>query len=361
MHLKSILLKDFRNIASISLSFNPQLNIFVGPNAQGKTNLLEAIYFLSFGRSFRLADYHGLVAWGGEKGLIRAWVNTPLGDEEFEVHLDVEEKKLLKNGKKSSFNQFAILPLVLFSPEALLLLKEAPQARRDYIDALLIKTSPPYGDYLHNYKKALGQRNKLLKNEQISSEEKKRQMTLWEAPLIEHGIKLIGERRPFIGKNNRILSGNYNTIAGGGEKEASWVYQPHTEPEDLSARFQERRDEEVERGITLVGPHRDEFLPCLNGEAIRSFGSQGEMRSFILALKLTEITLFEEVLERAPILLLDDVLSELDERRSEYFFHYLESFRGQVFATATSKNLFPRLIGTPRTWEVKGGEFSLLA
>lgn len=345
MHIQGLSLKNFRNFSELSLKVHPRFNIFVGPNAQGKTNILEAIYFLAFGKSFRVQHYPELIRFGEAQAMVRVWLETPVGSEERTAALSEEKKTFLKDGKKTSPNQFKSMPMVLFAPEVILLLKESPQARRDYTDGLISKLSPTYGDHLAGYKKALSQRNKLLKDEEIQPEEKRKQMTLWEAPLVEEGSHLIGERREWLIRLSEKMALHYHTIAGSAEKLAGLDYQPHTEPQDLERRFEDQREEELQREMTLVGPHRDEILPCLRSEegggAIRSFGSQGEMRSFTLAMKLGEIQLFEEVLERSPILLLDDVLSELDERRSRLFFEYLQSFKGQVFATATAITLFP--------------------
>lgn len=352
MHLLSLSLKNFRNFSELSLKAHPRLNIFVGPNAQGKTNILEAIHFLAFGKSFRLQHYPELIRFGEAQSRIGAWLEAPVGSEERTAFLTAEKKIFAKDGKKTTPNQFKSMPLVLFAPEVILLLKESPQARRDYADGLISKLSPTYGDHWTRYKKALSQRNKLLKDEALSPEEKRKQMALWETPLVEEGGCLIQERREWLARLSEKTALHYHTIAGSLEKKVGLEYHPHTEPENLERRFEERREEELQREMTLVGPHRDEISPCLRwevggsperaaGGAIRAFGSQGEMRSFTLAMKLAEIQLFEEILGRSPILLLDDVVSELDERRSRLFFDYLQTFKGQVFATATAITLFP--------------------
>lgn len=346
MHLLSLSLKNFRNFSELSLKVHPRFNIFTGPNAQGKTNILEAIYLLAFGKSFRVQHTPELIQFGEDQSLVRAWLETPVGPQERAAFLGGEKKLFMKDGKKTTPNQFKSMPLVLFAPEAILLLKESPQARRDYTDGLISKLSPTYGDHLAGYKKALSQRNKLLKDEVLSTDEKRKQMSLWEVPLAEEGSCLIGERREWLRRFGEKLGLHYHTIAGSAEKAAAMVYHPQVEIENFAAELERRRGEEIEREITLVGPHRDDILPSLSSEhgggAIRAFGSQGEMRSFTLAMKLAEIQLFEEVLGRSPILLLDDVVSELDEYRSRLFFDYLQTFRGQVFATATAITLFPQ-------------------
>lgn len=356
MYLKGIGLKNFRNISNLTLELHPRFNIFVGSNAQGKTNILEAIYLLSSGRSFRVPEYKDMIQWGKQESLVRSWIWNPLGEEERVTQLTAERKKIFKNGKVTNPNQFQSMPAVLFAPEEILLLKDSPQARRDYVDGLLSKLSSIYGEPLQKYKRVLKQRNKLLKNEALSREEKKRQMMLWESPLMEHGKILIRERQAWLDKLNWTLE-RYYQIVGGDDKKAAFFYKPNVGGENFYNQVEVRREEELGRGISLVGPHRDDFVACLNSQPIRTFGSQGEMRTFTLALKLSEIELFEQVLNQSPILLLDDVLSELDEKRSSYFFSYLQKYKAQVFATATSFALFPPTsLGEFLCWEVREGK-----
>jgi len=265
-------------------------------------------------------------------------------------------KRSFKNGKRASPDQFQSMPIVLFAPEEILLLKDSPQARRDYIDGLLAKLSPIYGDPSHKYKKILRQRNMLLKNESLSKEEKKKQMAAWEGPLLECGKVLIRERENWMEKLNGVLE-RYYQIIGGDAKRADFFYKPSVRKEDFAGLLEARREEELERRTSLVGPHRDDFLARLDTQQISAFGSQGEMRTFTLALKLSEIEVFEQTLNQSPILLLDDVLSELDEKRSSYFFSFLRKYRAQVFATATSAALFPRnVLGEFLAFQVQNGK-----
>lgn len=356
MYIRELHLRKFRNIQESSFQFHPHFNLLVGPNAQGKTNIIEAVHFLAFGRSFRIFDYRGLISWGEKEATIRSELEIPLGSEERKAHLTLEKKKMLKNGKPSTPNQFESMPLVLFAPEEILLLKDSPQARRDYIDGFLSKIVSGYSKNLANYKRALLQRNKLLKDENLSNIQKQDQMVFWEAPLLENGVLLVKERSFWISRLNEKLTGHYNIIAGNRQKNAQFLYEPNANPENFAELQQKRREEEIERQTTLVGPHRDDLRGVLNGEPIVSFGSQGEMRTFTLSLKLSEITLFEEVLGRHPIFLLDDVASELDENRNAYFFAFLKNYKGQLFATATSLSLFPKGILEPfSAWKIEEG------
>jgi len=356
VHLQKIRLRNFRNIDLLGLEFHPQCNIFVGPNAQGKTNILESIYFLAFGRSFRLQDYKPLIQWGHTEAFVKASVLQSAGSEEREAHLNPEKKRFSKNGKGSTPNQFKSMPVVLFAPEEILLLKEAPQARRDYMDGLISKISPTYEDHLRRYKRALSQRNKLLKDEFLAREEKEKQIILWETPMFEEAKHLIKERGLWIQRLNEILEPQYGAISGD-LKKAQFIYEPNTKTENYQEYQEKRRADELERRISLVGPHRDDFNADLQSQKIQASGSQGEMRTFTLALKLSEIELFERVLGESPILLLDDVMSELDKNRNEHLFKVLQNFKGQVFATATSIDLFPTgVLKEYSSWELKDGK-----
>ena len=356
MHIRGLYLRNFRNIGEASFQFHPHFNVLVGDNAQGKTNVIEAAHFLAFGRSFRLSDFRGLIRWGEMEGILRCELEMPVGSEERGARLTLDKKKMFKNGKPATPNQFESMPLVLFAPEEIFLLKDSPQARRDYIDGFLSKIVPGYSKVLTNYKRALLQRNRLLKDEAVSKGQKLDQMVFWEGPLLENGTVLVKERSFWIDRLNEKLSVHYNIIAGNGQKNARFLYVPNAGIENFAQLQVQRREEEIERQTTLVGPHRDDLRGALNDEPIVAFGSQGEMRTFTLSLKLAEIDLFEEILGRLPIFLLDDVASELDEKRNSFFFEFLKNYRGQIFATATSLSLFPKgVLGPFSAWRMESG------
>lgn len=360
MFLKGIHLKNFRNLTEVSLNLHPHFNVLVGNNAQGKTNIIEAIYLLSFGKSFRVVDFRGLIAWRETKSFIRCWVCNEIGDEERNVELAGDKKRFYKNGKPVSPNQFLSIPMVLFAPEAILLLKESPAARRDYMDNLVSKCVAPYQERLAKYKRALAQRNKILKEELLGKAVRQEQVRIWEKPMMEYGSYLIEERTRWLEGLNARLEENYGRVTGGAKK-AGFIYQPNVTPAEFAQKQEGMRSEELERGISLVGPHRDDFQASLDALPIKHFGSQGENRAFTLALKLAEIALFEGTLGFSPILLLDDVVSELDEDRCEFFFAHLKNFRGQIFSTATSLHLFPKsCLRDYSGWQVRQGEASLI-
>lgn len=361
MPIRRLDLRNFRNIRSLTISPHSAFNIFVGHNAQGKTNILEAIYLLSFGKSFRLQDHRELILKGEVTSLIRADVGQSDFEEEHSILLTQESKEFFKNKKPASSHQFLSIPLVLFSPDSILMLKENPQARRDYFDDLFSKLSPVYRSHLRRYKKALSQRNNILKNNNTSVQEKEKHLLLWEGGLVEYGIALMELRGEWTKRLNEILRPYYNIFTGGADHGASFQYKKNVEPQNFETTFQERRFEEIQRKNTLVGPHRDDLLPFIKEEPMKSFGSQGELRSMAIALKLSEIKLYEEVLETEPLFLLDDVFSELDEGRHRHFLNYLKNFKGQVFVSTTAIDLIPKgVLKEYGGWEVKLGELSIL-
>lgn len=355
MYLSKLSLLSFRNISKLTLHLHPRLNLFVGGNGEGKTNVVESIYVLSFGKSFRVSDHRQMLLYGADQASISASLCREAGCEERLLRLNSEKKEYFKDGKQIRSNPFVSFPVILFSPESLLLFKESPQERRDYFDRLLSKSSAAYSHLLSRYKRALSQRNKILKEESLSREVKRKQIQIWEGPLIEDGISLIRARKDWIQRLNPFLTKHYMIISNEA-RQANVMYVKNVSEEEFLERQEARREEELERGLSLVGPHRDDFWAMLGEKNFSFFGSQGEMRSFILSLKLAEIELLEDLLKNPPLLILDDLLSELDEKRSNHFFDLLQNFKGQIFATATSMSHFPQSLKTDfQAWSMKEG------
>lgn len=360
MRIRTFKLAAFRNISRIDLEFHPRLNIFVGDNAQGKTNLMEGIGFLSTGLSFRSVHYRELIEWGAAQASVRGLLAVEAGTEDRQAVLEPEKKVFFREGKRARPNSFLSMPSVLFAPESILLFKESPSARLHYFDRLFTKLSPTYGKKLREYNKALSQRNRLLKEAQSGEMDRMEAIRLWEEPLARYGGALMAERGPLLETLNGLLGRIYSQISGS-PKRGAIFYSPHTEAGTFATRFEERRELEIIRGITLVGPHRDHCDPWLGERPIAHSGSQGEMRTLTLGLKLAEIALFETRFSLSPILLLDDVLSELDENRARFFWDTLSRYDGQIFTTATGLHLFPRsLLKNYKSWRVHKGEFEPL-
>lgn len=344
MYLTHLHLRNFRNYRDLNLPLHPRLNVFVGDNAQGKTNIIEAVYFLSESRSFRSGTPADLVCWGSDV----AYIDTVCVREDLQDQLTAEiqptGKQLFRNGKKCrTMSEFTT---VLFAPESLNLTKGGPAERREFLDHLMGQLYSQYRPTLRKYQQALIQHNRLLQNDEMPWEMMLRQMDGWKTQLMDYGAEVMVLRAQGICAINQHLSEAYSAIAGGGVN-LQLRYQPRYGAEEandskeavigaLAAAFRERAEDERRRRVTLVGPHRDDFAAHIGEKEVRHFASQGEHRSVVLALKRCEILLLQEAHCYPPILLLDDVASELDPDRNKSFFGHLLEMPGQVFISAVS-------------------------
>ena len=358
MHINSLHLKDFRNFECEKFGFGPGFNILIGKNAQGKTNVIEALCLLARGRSFRTSEFRDMIRWKAEGSEVRSVASGEAGSDDLRVSLDSSRKSFFRNEKKTTPGGFRGLAAVLFAPEEILLLRDSPSARRHYIDGLISQVAPTYRGLARNYERVVGHRNRLLQEMGENSRAGLAALKGWEEQLVDLGAKIVTSRSAWCAKLNEHIPGRYSAIAPQ-DGEASFAYRPHcgdeaaaggeaSVRERLSCQLEERRRDEIERGFTLVGPHRDELEARIGGAAVKSFGSQGQHRTFVLSLKIAEIDLIREVTGETPILLLDDVASELDKERNSFFFNYLSEQRGQVFVTATDADAIG-LSGTAKT------------
>ncbi len=352
MKLSTLRLKGFRNISILQLEFHHKLNFLFGPNGAGKTNLLESIHLLLEGGSFRTGDFRNLIQRDRLEASVAGQVDQKNGTQEVRAVLNAERKRFWKDEKTTTSAGLSHLFAVLFAPEEVVILKGPPAGRRERVDSLLKKISPKYRAALRDYQKVLLQRNRLLKNDLLSESELAVNLAPWDEALVNAGTILIGERREWLGKWGRRIENHYDEIA---EKNwrAGFHYVPNVEEGRFAEELVKARGVERARGISLVGPHRDDIAPVIGGREIKRFGSQGEARTFTLAMKIAEIDLFREVWNDDPVLLLDDVASELDENRNRAFFQYLSSYGGQVFVTATSEELVPlRKLSEYKHWKL---------
>ena len=348
MILQSMELRQFRNYEHEKIDFSPQVNIFYGSNAQGKTNLIEAVYYSAFGRSFRSRNEEEIIRHGGDSFFIRGLFKDD-GEEDLLIELGCSAKefkgKINGNLIKKRSDLFGKVKIVLFSPDDLQIIKGGPQNRREYLDFYLSQAFPRYRWSFYQFYKVLQQRNSLLK--QIK--EGKASFSLletWDESFIQKGVDLIRQRllslqelSPVAGKYHREVSArrenlNLRYLAFGGRAlELS---------DDFETLFREhlsrRRAEEIARGISLTGPHRDDLSLTLDGGLeLRSFGSQGQQRTAVLALKMSMVDLLGQATGNRPILLLDDVLSEFDDSRKQSLLTML-TFSTQTMVTTADLN-----------------------
>ena len=336
MRINEIELKDFRNYRSIKVSFNESVNIFIGDNAQGKTNMLEGIYFNALSKSFKTNRDRDVIRFGEEFCRIRTNVNYEDDDHNIEIVINREGKKGIKiDGvriKKSS-ELISKINIIIFSPEDLKIVKDDPSVRRNFIDREMCQIRPGYLMELNRYRRSLKQRNTYLKEETVRDDV----LDIWDEELIMSGSRLIRMRREFIEKIGKV-SGDIHSIISGGREDLILEYETDVDfPQEEEKNFREilikEREKDKRYRTTGKGPHRDDIKISTNGRDIRKYGSQGQQRTAALSLKLSEIKIVEEETGEKPVLLLDDVLSELDNERQKFLINSLGD--SQMFITTT--------------------------
>lgn len=348
MKIKSIELDGFRNIDSLRLEFD-DVNIIYGENAQGKTNLLEAIYMFTGAKSFRGARDRELVGFNREEARLKLSFES-FGREQT-AQLDIKGRRVATlNGvkKKSATELGDELKAVIFSPAHLSMVKDGPEQRRRFIDNALCQLKSNYRNLLKEYNRCLSQRNMLLKDIP-SNPELKDMLYIWDRNLARAGAKIIYQRQKYIEALLPYADGIFNGLSQGREQlslelKGEFAY-PDCDTAELEKRliiaFDRSRTSDIINRITTVGPHRDDMEIKINGMSARSYGSQGQQRSCVLALKLAEASLLKEKTGEEPITLLDDVMSELDENRQDYILNHIKN--SQVFITCCDVNQVLRL------------------
>ncbi len=359
MHVRALELSHYRNYRKLSIDLDPNLNIFVGDNAQGKTNLMESVYLLATGRSHRTFRDTDLINWNENGAQIRAQVDTRMGSFSMRVALSRNRRKRFWIGGEELRRQselLGFLNVVLFSPDDLQLVKGSPSIRRHFMDLGLVQVSGVYRHDLVNYNKVLQQRNNLLRK--IAERKAKTdQLYLWDGQLVQYGTRIMHHRAKAIGRIADFASANHREISGG-EENLTVHYLPfyleETESisttglstiEEITGHFGESleriREQELRRGTTLVGPQRDDVVFEIDGKDARQFASQGQQRTVVLSIKLADLEFMREEVGEYPILLLDDVLSELDLYRRTLFLETIGS-KVQTLLTTTDKGNFHR-------------------
>lgn len=367
MIIKNIKLKNFRNYKELELSFDEKVNLILGHNAQGKTNLIEAIYISSMGKSFRTPKDIELINFDSDFAYIKTVAEKEDFDTEVEISIERRSKtavnKKIKKDKKQLTKQSQLIKnimIVIFSPEDMKLIKEEPERRRRFLDRELCQISPAYYDALINYTKVLKQRNAYLKGEpgrNINLDI----LEIWDEKIAEYGSEIIFRRAEFIEKLGKISNEIQKGITNG-EEEIEIKYFPNimkmedkeNQKKIFFAAITESRGRDMEFGTTSKGPHRDDIGFFVNGIDMRNYGSQGQQRTCALSLKLAELSLIKEETGEEAILLLDDVMSELDAKRQEFLIKTLKN--NQLFITTTDmdKNLLNKLENAT-IYSVSGG------
>ncbi len=319
MIIESLELKNYRNYQSLKINLSPGTNIFFGDNAQGKTNILESIFLASTSKSYRLARDKDLIQFGNEEAHIKMEVRKRNVPYRIDMHLKKNKSKGIAIDEipiHKASELFGIANIVSFSPEDLGLIKDGPSIRRRFMDLELCQLDKVYLYNLTRYNKTINQRNKLLKDI-IYKPSLMDTLSVWDDELIKYGIKIIEIRSKFIDELKDIIIDLHHHLNGGVEK-LQIVYDANVTADNFKDSLLRVRDSEMRQHVTLAGPHRDDLQFLIDDKDIRKFGSQGQQRTAALALKLSEIELVRKRIDDDPILLLDDVLSELDSKRQNY-------------------------------------------
>jgi len=336
MSLLHIDLQDFRNYTILSLPLHAQVTRVVGENAQGKTNLLEAIFYLCRGRSFRTHQATDLIRHGTSCAIIRAQAERDDLHDEFAVEIGGPRRRFVRNGKNVRAPDATWPHVIVFAPEETLLFKGGPAARREYLDTLIEGLDPGYATVRRTVEKILVQRNRLLKSAwERSASDVAAQLQPWTTQFIDWGSRLMASRERWVAAIQQLLPAMHLRYAAG-DGDIALQYHPHVaSAAEFAACLAEVCAEEIARGLTLVGPQRDELSVTLSGRDLHHFGSQGQHRSVVLSLKMAEVGLVRQQTQHAPLFLLDDVTSELDPGRIALFFQALHEMACQIIVTTT--------------------------
>ncbi|MCH3965482.1 MAG: DNA replication/repair protein RecF [Clostridium sp.] len=340
MYIKYLQLINFRNYRELNIELNQNMNIFIGDNAQGKTNILESIYYFSIGKSFRTNKDKELINWNGKEAYIKSYIVRNGLNKKIEIKIFKEGKKgininSIKVNKLSDL--MGIFNVVMFSPEDLKIVKESPVFRRKFLDMELCKLSRKYYFNLIQYNKVLNERNALLKKLNYND---KSILDIYDEQLSKYGEVIIAFRNKYISELNQKGKIIHFDITSGIEKiefkyMTSVIDLSHIR-KNLLCDLVKNRENDIEKRNTSSGPHRDDFNISINGVDVRNYGSQGQQRTSVLTIKFASLEIIKDKTGEYPVLLLDDVLSELDKSRQKYILSSIKKF--QTFITCTGIN-----------------------
>ncbi len=355
MWVSSLLCEQFRNIEKVELELGSRVNLFVGPNGQGKTNLLEAMYLLSSGKSFRTSRLGDMVAWGSKEASVFLRVNDSISFHDLGIKFGGRTKTVFRDNKevRRAVDFYGNLVVVSFSPDDLILVKGGPEERRRLLDKHLVDFSPKILTHLVAYHRALRHKVQLLREEAPA-----RLIEPWNEIMISEGAHIEEGRRSLISRVLLFFPQKHSDFFSSAE-DVSVEYVTHrSEDESLRERISKVLPQERKRKVCLCGPHRDDFNLLLGGKPARMFASQGQSRSIVLALKLSIFSVLEQERGEAPVVLLDDVDSELDDVRRDTLMGALSNSNRQVIVTTTDRSLFQKVeCEDLRTYSVLKGVF----
>ena len=363
MKVKRLYFENFRNLENNNIEPDRNVNVIYGENANGKTNLLEALWLFCGGHSFRGAKENEMIAFGADHFRLKMDFYSGDREQNAEIVTDKNKKTIRLNGvdKSSSSYLTEVFCSVVFSPEHLSLIKQGPNLRRRFLDAAICQNRIRYASLLSDYNRIINQRNALLKDI-YRHPELKETLAIWDDSLTIAGAQILKERFDYL-KALREPAGRYHSGISGESEELDILYKCTAKADEdddisvlrdkLSKAFRESSNDDCRTGVTSVGPHRDDLDIMINGISARRFGSQGQQRSAVLSMKLSEAELLYKKHEERPVILLDDVLSELDNKRQDFLLNRISDY--QVFVTCCEENNKEQL-KTGKVFYIKNGE-----
>lgn len=334
MYIESIELSNYRNYSDVKVEFGKNTNILYGDNAQGKTNILESIYMAATTKSHRGSKDRDIIRIGEDESHIRLLVNKKDISHRVDMHLRKNKNKgVAIDGIpiRRATELYGLLNVIFFSPEDLSIIKNGPAERRRFMDLELCQISRLYYQNLSSYNKILNQRNNLLKqiyyNKSLMDT-----LDIWDMQLVDSGVRIIKERRNFIEMMNELIGDIHSRLTSGREK-LEIVYECNVDEENFDKVLQEKTETDLRYSSTQSGPHRDDISFLINGIDARKYGSQGQQRTVALSLKMAEIKLVKKIINDNPILLLDDVMSELDTNRRDALIEEIKDIQTIITCT----------------------------
>ena len=361
MIIKSIELSDYRNYTSLELDFDKGTNILYGDNAQGKTNILEAIYVAATTKSHKGSHDSDIVRFGCDEAHIRTYLEKDNIETRVDMHLRKSKSKgIAIDGQKikKAADLMGLCNVVFFSPEDLNIIKNGPAYRRRFVDMELCQLDSFYLYNLNNYNKIVNQRNQLLKDLYFNPQLKET-LPIWDDQLVSYGNKIIERRRLFVDQLNDIIFNIHKKLSGDRE-EIKIVYEPDVDENNFLDKLKENQARDIKSKMTSVGPHRDDFGFIVGDIDIRKFGSQGQQRTAALSLKLSEIEIVKNINNDAPILLLDDVLSELDSNRQRFLLDSIGDIQTIITCTGLEEFVSDRFT-INRVYKVSNGVVEMMS
>ena len=358
MFIKRLQMLNYRNYNVLDISLGPHVNVFMGDNAQGKTNILEGIYYCAFARSHRTSKDRELINWNSDNALLSVTVGRERLDKRIDISILKDGKKAIQINKikiKKIGELFGNFNVVMFSPEDLKIIKDSPGVRRKFIDMELCQLNPKYYYNLVQYNKVLNERNSILRNRNINKDI----LDVYDMQLVEFGYNIIMDRLEYIEKLNKYSTKIHSDITSGKEriefKYVSTIKDLENIRESFYSLLEKNRVRDCERGITSVGPHRDDFTVLINDIDTKSYGSQGQQRTAVLTIKFSSLKIIKELTGEHPVLLLDDVLSELVFSRKRYILSTIGDIQTIITCTGI-EDLYEYLDDKSKVFKVRDGE-----